>query len=951
MQNGIEDAINRYDRHEIINELTVPKIDIEKEMYNITDFYIGIFLNFMELIESVSENRKIDILKYKNLGRVLQKIAILTDKGIYRGIDTNDSLLYSASIYYLLGYKANAFLITKLIDNESINDGASIFIKKYLENNVQNNKTLKTIRTCFVNNDIDSLNQIVKKIERFIESNCDSPNKFIKYKIIQALVLHLMNNNIWNILNMSSVSDKKKWEGYLEYYTTKKVRYDLSRFQRLIVEKSFSSSMSSMINFLSQGEKNETINLLIFNHLHSNIKNEILYVVPEEYEIDNVFSNIFKDEYIYCNSEEELSISQARLFIVPIRIFSNMESFNSDKFTLIIFDSFVKIGNPNEGIKYEYAIGKVMNECDSDTEIKFVDNDVFDFPCKKRAFISNNEDYIDSNRLINCYIDVKDKEITVEIDRKNHNEVIKDVFLKKTKYYNENGEKKNFSISKTHSRKSISCKIAIQLLQKGNKINLFTPQLYHPTLGVYELADELHTILESSGEGLLTYKSGLNYVIKLYEENFGSGHLFSKLIRYGIVVFYAGLPIVVKDLLRYILDKEEVILVISNSSISRLEQFSKFDTMVIHMLRFNAEFNTKPKQNVSNKYWRDMDYEEIRTILRRLLNDGTNNNKYIYIHNPKDIVIFKKAVENIKICKLKSGFEELLSRIDMHKDLVENIESIFEGIDYTILDMLIKEVDVVGSSNRYFYSINDNNREKILGILSSRKDKLSINYNKNDMRKIKSIGGNSSLYNTFSKVIDKNKERLLKIGITEFITELIFEVLEEHEETKLRITEINNNKFIGFDLDFDTIKKIILKWIGGKEYCEICLSFSHLKMKMEELLFLINYFIDGYICRVIPALLLYLKNEEISLLYPIEKYEISLSAFKYGCSKKMPILLYKIGLRDRFAVNKLTEYLISIGIKFNSEFELLEYLNKNINNIDDHFNNSYFIEYIKEIIN
>ena len=79
------------------------------------------------------------------------------------------------------------------------------------------------------------------------------------------------------------------------------------------------------------------------------------------------------------------------------------------------------------------------------------------------------------------------------------------------------------------------------------------------------------------------------------------------------------------------------------------------------------------------------------------------------MQNPKDISIYKKAVKNINFCKLKSGFEDIFSRIDMYKGLVENVESIFEGVDYTILDMLISEVDIVGSASRYFYSISKEN--------------------------------------------------------------------------------------------------------------------------------------------------------------------------------------------------------------------------------------------------
>ena len=49
-----------------------------------------------------------------------------------------------------------------------------------------------------------------------------------------------------------------------------------------------------------------------------------------------------------------------------------------------------------------------------------------------------------------------------------------------------------------------------------------------------------------------------------------------------------------KDLLRYILGKKEIRLVISVSSVSKLQEFSKFDTMIIHMIRFNSKFAIKP---------------------------------------------------------------------------------------------------------------------------------------------------------------------------------------------------------------------------------------------------------------------------------------------------------------------------------------------------------------------
>ena len=940
---SLKDAILRYDCYQVKNELSVFNID---EKYNLADFYISLFFYFMELIDSIPEIHKINKEEYKKLARTLQKISILTDKGLCTGINTSDSLLYSACIYYILGYKTNSYIITKLIDNESICDTKGIFIKKYLQNNVLENKELLVVRDYFLDNNLDKLSDMIERFEKELENgNFDRTNSFIKCKIIKGLLVQLMNDNIWNVLNGSSIQDKKQWKMYLNKYIENKVRYDLSRFQKNVVENSFLSTQNSVINFLSNQEKRETINILLFNHLHTNIDNKVLYVVSEDYVIDEKFSDVFNELYIYCHSEEEL-YSNYRLFIIPIEIFSNMEFCDFNEFTLIIFDSFTQISNFNEGIKYEYAIGKVLNICTENTQIKMVDNNVLDFNYKESISLSDNEEYIDIDRLINCYVGVNGKEITVNIDCEKDKFVMNDVFLKKIKYIDENGKNQLLSYAPSNSNKSKSCKIALQLLQKGNKVSLFTPQLYHPTLGVYELACELLDILDGSGEGLINYKSELNYIIKLYEENFGINHLFSKLIRYGIVVFYSGAPAVVKDLLSYTLGKNGVRLVISNSSIYEVKEFSKFDAIVFHMLRINGEFKTKKNQIVRRDYWREMDSRDIRTILRRFLNDDTNKSKYIYIHNPSDIDIYKNAVNNIKVCKLKSGFEEMFSRIEIHKGLVENADSIFEGVDSTILDMLIKEVDVVGGSSRYFYSINENSYDGMLNIIKSRKSKLVNNYNKDQFIKIKKIGGNS-----FSTVVSKNKERLVTMGIKEFATEFIFDVIEEHKETDLRIADINNNKFVSFNLDFDNIKQIIQEWILGVDYNEIVLKFSHIKMTIEELMFLISYFVDGYICNVIPKLIAYLKNERILLSLPIERYEVTSSIFKYGCIKKMAIQLYQIGLRDRVAVNKLTEYLISIKIEFDSEHKLLIYLDENIKSIEEQFKDDYFIEYMREIIN
>lgn len=950
MKDTLGTAIDRYDNYQQKNALTTPLSQSKSELFNITDFYIGLFFNFMNLIDNVTETGNLDIYEYKKLARTLQKISVLTQNGTYTGIDSNDSLLYSASIYYLLGYKTNSYIITKFVEKESINNKESAFITGYLENRTKNNHLLLFIKSCFLNNEFDKLSDYVMKIDALLESdNISSPKEFIKYKVIKALLLHLINDNIWSILNLSSVQNKEIWRNLLKHYIRGKVRFELSKFQKCILKRSFSSNSNSVINFLSQSEKEETINILIYNHLSSNTKNKVLYVVEDSYKTDKVLSKIFNGIYIYTTMEEDLVNNSSKLYIIPIKLFSTLDFKNLHNFTLIIFSSFTQIGNSSYGIKYEYAIGKIINEYDSDIQIKLVDNDVLDFAYEKEYF-TNNEDYVDSNRLINCYIDIQDKSIAVNIDSRTPVIQLDNVFFKKIKYLDKRKEKRTFSISKTHSNKNKSCKIAVQLLQKGNSVVLFTPQPYHPTLGVYELAEELRLILKGSGEGLINYEKDLDYIIKIYENNFGKEHLFSQLIRYGIVIFYSGMPIVIKDLIKFILEKQNIRLVISNISISDLNVFAKYDTMVIHMLRYNADFRTKPTQ-LAFDYWKDMSSEEVGTFIRKFLKDGTNNYKYVFMHNSKDIEIYRKAISNMAICSLKSGFEEVFNRIDMYKGLVGSIDSIFEGIDYTLLDMLINEVDIIGSSSRYFYSINDSNKEKILDVLKIRKDKLLNKWNKKEMIKVKRIGGNSSLYDTFSNIVGKNKERLSTMEINEFITEFIFELLEEHAETDFRITDINNNNLVNFKLNFNIIKEIIIEWISGKDYFEICASFSNIKMTVQELIFLINYFVDGYICQVLPMLISYLKNEEISLLFPVEHYNISLSIFRYGCNKDVAILLYELGLRDRSAINKLTQYILSNNILLNSEHKLLDYLKENSKAITDLFNDNYFTNYLDEFIN
>lgn len=931
-------AIKNYNKVETMNTLATKPMIESIDQFNYSDFYIGIFLNLMDIVKNIENLTKDSFNELKNIASTLQKLAFHEDIAHNVGININDTLLLSSSIYAIIGYKMQSYVLSKMIDDKQIISKTSSFIKAFLVNRYDGTEFARIIRKYYLDNDIDSINEFIKKFDQKISSGISlDPNEYVKSKIISYMLKHISSVNPWILLNNGNLDNKSVWKKFFKIYLKNRIRYDMSLFQRFIFDDFLKSQYSKVINFSNEEEQQDVANAVIYKHLYSEKRNRVLYVVNKTENIQEIFFELFIDKFnIFSLNETFINSS---ITVVTYELLDKFIILDDYNYTLVVFTDISIIRELNKGIIYEYYIGKYLKNISKHSKVLFFDNSIHRFNIESKHIADDQLNNIDINRLVNCFVSINNKELSTEINTSQFEKITNDVFNQQI-VYKKNGKNKKVTYTKTTRNYNKSCNIALQLISKGHRVNLITAQTYHKNYGVYKLAYAFNDMVEETNFDIIDYDEDFEIIEKEFTIYFGKDSILTKLMKYGVILFFHGLPAILKNMLLQIIKKDSIRMVISNYSFSLTEEFKEFDSIVIHMIRINTV--------TYNSYWPQIDIDDIKAVIRRFLDDKKSTNKYVYLHNEPDIIQYKKAISVIENCNLISDLQNLIHRIDNGQEM-EELDSLFSGLDTVVIDSLIDGPKDVDLSKIFFYSSKSIKVKKINQLFNERKKANPYCDNVNKLRKIKKIGGNFTLYNVFEKVISEHEENLSDMRINE----LLFDVIAANPESKIRINYINEKYFSKMELDIKSLKQITKVWIEGYNYWEIRKKFDSEKLTIETLLLVINYFIEDYLVIVFESLLNYLETNKFQLKKQIEKYKKILPCYKLGCNNLVSIQLYKIGVNDR-EINKIIKnYIYENNLKFDKEYDLKKYLINNWDkitiNLHSYCGREYIDNYIKYI--
>lgn len=899
---------------------------------NYEDFYMALFFNFMDLLSEIINDKSVPQTDIKSIGRTLQIFSLRGTKEYFCGIDEKENLLYSASAYYLADHVLNSVILCGIVETNETDNEMDIFILNFLKNTNTQNHLLSLLKSYFENGDYKYINTVFEDLNSIEELAIKhDPDKYIKARLIKALIMKMLKNSIWEHLNCYSDLMKEEWQKFINaIISAKHFKIELTNYQKRLLKGNWFNSQNLIATFASPREKIDSIRLLIYNHIRSNIGNRVLWVVKNINSITD--RHILEQSGIKVTfiSEEADFCEEADVLIITIPVLTKIDCVFYSQISLIIFDDFYMIGNSTLGIKYDYLIGKIISRLHNSSKIYIVDSSIY-------TVLKNNingfektfrhEDLSDSETdlLVSCFVEEsRDEFLTVNAESDNGSYAFNGLFQTQNSYIT--GKSASY---RTFSKIQRTCFLALELILRDIKVNIFTPQIYIPKFGLIRIAEEFLKILEHPQQEILPIRSDLKDVETYLQTIFGKDYYITRLIKYGILVYHGNLPAFLCSFFENLIKDRNISLVISNASFINTECFNNFDALVIHMLRLNADFG-------NSNYWKNMTDSEVVKLARSML--GKNNkNKYIFLHNKCDIQIYKSALTKLTDCKLDSYLHQLMKeikqRIEIHPQLLlennDKFDMVLGQLDYSILDALIEESNLYTDIYNFFCSYDslvDSDKNLLKETIRIRKSYITQNIDQSSWKYLKGLGCNTTLYRIMNEVIEENLRNLQEIDFFSYIENFLIKIILILPETEYRLKKLNKDLKEKFTEDKNIITIIFWQWLYGEEYLSICLYLNTMGLTIDinDLLQIFSSFFEGYMYPMINNISDYIHVQ--TELGFVNKFPDIGKCLYYGCTNHTGLWFHELGLNEKVVNKKLVELFAIWKIYPNSKEDLMSIL-------------------------
>jgi|GEM_PF-5345914 len=943
MNDNLLEAIESFNRIEILNSVAVDHQLNWNEGSDGVDFFVGVFLNLMEILKNLDEITHESLNELTNIASVLQRISFVDEPNIYNGIDKKFCILLSSSIYSIIGFRQHAYKMLSYIEKHDFEDEESNILKALLNNDKIESDISIVVSEYYLNNNkkamldfLDAYNQ------RTSVSKIDDPETFVICRIIYYILKKLSMTNPWEILETDE-SNTENWKNFFSLYLENRLYYDLSLFQKHIFTDRLISEKKAILSFSNHKEQFDIANALIYKKFVSN-EGKIVLVVNEYESVDLLFRKLFQGNYSFVYENEEYDFTNRITIITYAQLFRLNEK-TLQEIEMVLFTDISIISDLSNGIKYEYFSSKVLKTVPDSCQVIFTDNNIQKLKLEDSKRIDESKINIAPSRLVNCFVELEDKKLVTSIESRTISTRIEGVFDQKFEYLNQEGKKKKITYTKSKSKTIKSCLLALQLISKGNRVNLLTAQTYHSNYGIHKLANTFYDLVHESEYKIIDYDDDLMKLKSAFNVHFGENNILSKLIQYGVIVYSSSLPTILRKYLDNIIENDNIRLVISNYSFSKVDSFKSFDSIVIHMIRVNAIKD--------DTFWPNPDPRDIKSVLRRFLNDNKESYKYVYMHNPLDIAKYKDAYNELATCDLRSSLENLLNSIEDKLHGTDKYTSQYSDLDSTIIYTLFENEELNNMDQSFFYSKSNVKKSELIDLIHNRNEYLPNRNEAQLLRKVFEVGGNYSLYIIIENLLEELHYEIMTYDFDDIIEYTVFEVMKRSLETQSRIETLQTLFSTNYEFGLNDINLIIKLWLNGFDYHSILEQVNEVSLSIESLIFIISDFIEGYVVHIYNQVINYCEVNEIVLTKSYEHFKEQTDRIKYGCTNDISVQLYKINVYDRTINKGIAKYLLKSNYFFTEAIKLKQHLIENwdkiISEIEVDIDGKYLLEYISRI--
>lgn len=877
----------------------------QKDIFQIQDvnflksqkkFYIELFLSFSNMLREYEEKKEIS--NKEEMLLIAESLLMFSDEETsfyFYGIDYNEAILYSACIFYMLGYNFNSCILVQAINiNELESDTSKIIVHIFKNAYHQEDEIVPMLKKSNDELNYDLLRPVISLLNDR-KNNCNDSNEYIFTKILFAIVkrIYIDNNKLY--IDKYSKVDINLWKEFIQRQTSLgKITYNFSLFQKSIIKRNLFEENIFYLNFVSRKEKYETIQLIIFEELYSGKENRLLY-------IHNNLNYLDQMSIIRNLSIKNYTVNPKIDFIEIENLINDPQVL--ENYSTIIFDDINTIGDFRLGVKYEYLIGKVKN---SGRKLILIDNSMYFFDINNVLGL-NNVEQINSNLSdlnIYYYNQKKNSYVLGLLDRL---EIINDKTLLKNVFEN------NFKLKKFNKDNNIhkSFLTAFKLIDKGNRVFIFIPQVNSDTMGIISKCEILINFLAQDNNNVLIDAKIPSEVIDKFKTLFGDEHIFTKLIHYGVIAFYPEITREIQEYFNFIISKYNIKLVLGNISVIEYKFLKEFDCMIIYSLKY--KYFEAP-------YWVPMDEEDVYKLIYKF--SCMNKLKRVFLVSENDSKVF---YNNIQKCvgriRLKSHIEKCFMKQIQNRFVLTNINKCLKELEFSLADYLLQEnasYDIIQYLESGFV-LTDKNKIDYT-ILAPKVNERVIKLkklHKSELFKIKKLKVDMELLSCTSNFIKSDAIRIR--DIIELLGRVIGDIILNLEDVEDKISELNL-QYDGRVLTKNDISLIIIKWIEGKSYKEIQLDFN--LFTLQEIIGIISSFSGNLVCSKLSLINDIVLNETSQCLF--DNIELIYDFIVLGGHNLISIYLYKLGIFDRALVSKITSFIESKYINYELKYESIK---------------------------
>lgn len=896
------------------------------------DFYITLLNRMFFLLEEL--DGKDYASKSEEILELAKGLLIYSDKDtqeLFEHVDKQENMLYVATLYYLIGYEAIAFLLIRDLPLERINNVYGKLIaylirggKDELPDPDDEWDLFDSLDSYIESGEERYLDKLVLKVaERCEMLNFTSLDEFFDCYIFKYLLNKFTHDNIWS--DLMKADPDTEWGDYVDFSRSQGILQFLPS-QRDAIEKGLLTyERSFSLKMPTSAGKSYITELLIYSELKKNPTAKVLYLAPLRslsHELSERYEKVgdalgFDSFAAYGGNSSTLDsdrLEETGLFITTPEFFASMEGGDEellDKFTLVICDEGQLLDSLTRGTNYELLLSRIKSR--GVARFLFISAIIPNIE-DVNTWLGGNEQQVGDSKYRPC-------EIRLAMAEKIQRNVCLHVFspdLEHVRFdietFLSQSENRNVAIN---SKIKLCAALGLKSVSAGSTL-VFTYSK-GGRYGCRKVCDELLAItrLNIYGERLIDDRNrvAMERLCEYVTYQYGADYPLSVYLSNGFAYHNGGLP---QDVREYIEDYYRgrlIKILVSNSTLAEGVNLPIRTLVVYNLRRYNPR--TQRQELIPST--------EIRNILGRVGRAGRE--KYgLAILPDNDEEVFDTVVEALKgdqIHAIRGIFYDVIQMLsNSQRELTDELvnEVLVEIGASSAIDQMIyrhygeAQADAVEhsiSDSLAFHLSDDNAKNYIRQAFRVRHERINASIKDKDQFALLKQSGLE--LEDFLKM----EETLTKDDLDSFISgnvtdekwlKVVLETIYEMPTIKPEYAYLTGDIKEVIE-DKAEYASFVSMWLNGNQYWQIA---EAMELDVDDVMDLLNHFQYHFHVRL-QGLIRYLGAK-----YEFSDDCLSLlpECVKHGICNEIHTTLIKGGLKDRVALHVVSQYIEENGMAY-----------------------------------